>query len=171
MYDLIPSLVYNGKAAWQQWESDSHEETVSNWFCFGVGHIPGLWHSLQPLSNNGSSVAVARPVGQAVYFTLWLLFTWKGSMRSGSSRGMKLPLPRILKCSLGQQSMLAIMTSKEQLWRVGLCRQTGQEKTRNFQVLIHIIYPELHQLLLNNCNTTTFFFPIKQSESISRENA
>lgn len=67
---------------------DSHEETASNCFCLGVVHIPGLWHSLHPLSNNGSSVAVARPVGQAVHFTLWLLFTWKKrSMRSGSSHG------------------------------------------------------------------------------------
>lgn len=44
-------------------------------------HIPGLWHSLHPLSNNGSSVAVAWPVGQALHFILWLLFTWKNKSK------------------------------------------------------------------------------------------
>lgn len=42
-----------------------------------VVHIPGLWQFLQPLSNKDGSVEVAQPVGQALHFTLCLLFTWK----------------------------------------------------------------------------------------------
>lgn len=56
--------------------------------------IPELWHSLNPLSNNGSSVAVARPVGRALYYALRVLFIWKiTSLRS--AMGKKTSLLRI----------------------------------------------------------------------------
>lgn len=42
-----------------------------------VVHSAGLWQFLQPLSNKDGSVGVAQSVGQALHFTLCLLFAWK----------------------------------------------------------------------------------------------
>lgn len=89
-------------------------------------HPRTLAFSLHPLSNNGSSVAVAGPVGRAVHFTLWLLFTWKRSMRSGSSHGDQ---TATLKCT-----NVAYGSSAYQLGRFSLYKQTRQEQTSNFPV-------------------------------------
>lgn len=147
---LLPSLFMMKKQ--QQWEADSHEGTASNWFCFGVVHILGVWHSLHPLSNNGSSVAVVRPVGQAVHFTLWLLFTWKRRMRSGSSRGDETATFQIVQNEdFGSRACRLLWqltsSSKESVY---MSRTSREEKQATFTWLIHIILPEPATLCPSN---------------------
>lgn len=58
--------------------------------------IPELWHSLNPLGNNGSSVAVASPVGRALYYALRVLFIWKiTSLRSAMGKKASLLYNRV----------------------------------------------------------------------------
>lgn len=147
---LLPSLFIKEKQQW--WEADSHEGTASNWFCFGVVHILGVWHSLHPLSNNGSSVAVVRPVGQAVHFTLWLLFTWKRRMRSGSSRGDETATFQIVQNEdFGSRACRLLWqltsSSKESVY---MSRTSREEKQATLLCLIHIILPETATLCPSN---------------------
>lgn len=155
---LLPSLFMMEKE--QQWEADSHEGTASNWFCFGVVHILRVWHSLHPLCNNGSSVAVARPVGPgSSLHTLAAVYLKEENEEWEQPWGWNRHFPDCSNEAFGSSACWL-------LWQLGSCSKesvytsrTGRKKTSHF-----------HASDSYHISWSSHIVPVKQSDLIGRPN-